>query len=95
MERRNWEDICASDEYVGRWIALANCVYDDAGKASEGTIVDSDADLVELCTRLGADAQTKCDIVFCSKRDHERNTRPGIVLEQRRSSFPPPAPRAR
>ena len=53
MERMNWDDICRAREYAGRWVALDGCTYDEgSGRATEGAVVDSDDDLVELCNRI-------------------------------------------
>ncbi|MCA9603909.1 MAG: hypothetical protein KC417_17880 [Myxococcales bacterium] len=88
MQRVTWTDICSREDLVGHWIALTECSYDDTGKACGGAFVDSDEDLVELCTRLGQQARSNCDIVFCSRRDHERVSMPPSF--DRRSSYPPP-----
>lgn len=66
----------------GRWVALDECRYDTrTAQVIEGSIVDSDEDLVELCTRMRRADLQHCAIVFCSTDD---DTTP-----------PPPASRLR
>ena len=49
MEWMRWDDICRSDEFRGRWVALDECRYDaETGKATEGAVVDVDDDSVRL-----------------------------------------------
>ncbi len=74
-----WSELCQSDEYRGRWVALDQCRYDEAtAKPIEGTVVDADDDLVALCNRIRATGSRECAILF---------------IEERLSS-PPPAVRA-
>ena len=52
----------------GRWVALDECRYDKrTSEVVEGIIVDSDEDLVELCTRIRRAELQHCAIVFCSE----------------------------
>jgi hypothetical protein len=52
----------------GRWVALDECRYDmRTAQVIEGSIVDSDEDLVELCTRMRQADMQHCAIVFCSE----------------------------
>lgn len=68
MERMRWDDICRSEEFRGRWVALDECRYDEeTGKATEGAVVDVDDDLVELCGRIRASARKNCAILFCGE----------------------------
>jgi hypothetical protein len=61
-----WEAICRSDEFRGRWVALDECRYDEeTGRATEGSVVDVDDDLVELCARVSESKRTNCAILFC------------------------------
>jgi hypothetical protein len=61
----SWDDICASEDYQGQWVALDACSYDeDTGEAKEGLVVDADADLVELCERLREAERKNCAILF-------------------------------
>ena len=54
----------------GRWVALDECRYDTrTAQVIEGSIVDSDEDLVELCTRMRRADQQHCAILFCSEDD--------------------------
>lgn len=54
----------------GRWVALDDCRYDTkTSQVIEGSIVDSDEDLVELCTRMRRADMQHCAIVFCSEED--------------------------
>lgn len=84
--RMSWPEIRQSDEYRGRWVALDNCKYDArTAEPVEGTIVDADDDLVELCTRIRQSENKHCAILFC---DEEADARPPSS-RQRRSSSPP------
>lgn len=66
MERMNWDDICRSEEYAGRWVALDGCSYDEgSGRAKEGAVVDVDDDLVQLCNRIRESEHHGCEILFC------------------------------
>lgn len=95
MERMTWDDICCRGEFVGRWVALSSCTYDEHGKAREGSVVDTDENLVELCARLGEHAYRNCDILFCSQRERARlsDMPPAMPresrLDARHSSIPP------
>lgn len=64
--RMTWPEIRTSDEYRGRWVALDNCLYDaKTAQPVEGTIIDADEDLVELCTRIRQSENKHCAILFC------------------------------
>ncbi|MBX3264350.1 MAG: hypothetical protein KF782_32055 [Labilithrix sp.] len=66
----SWPQIRQSDEYRGRWVALDNCRYDArTAEPVEGTIVDADDDLVELCTRIRQAENKHCAILFCDEVD--------------------------
>lgn len=66
--RMTWEAICRSDEFRGRWVALDECRYDEeTGRATEGSVVDVDDDLVELCARMREAPWKNCAILFCSE----------------------------
>jgi hypothetical protein len=68
MERLTWEAICRRDEFRGRWVALDGCRYDEgSGRAVEGSVVDVDDDLVELCTRIRESEYKNCAILFCGE----------------------------
>jgi hypothetical protein len=81
-----WPEIRQSDEYRGRWVALDNCRYDaKTAQPVEGTIVDADEDLVELCTRIRQGENKHCAILFCDE-DGDESPVPSSV---RRPSSPP------
>lgn len=68
VARMTWTDICRTSEFRGRWVALCECHYDEStGKATEGSVVDVDDDLVELCSRIRASDKKNCAILFCDE----------------------------
>ena len=84
--RMSWPQIRQSDEYRGRWVALDNCLYDGrTAQPLEGTIIDADEDLVELCTRIRQSDNKHCAILFCDERVDEA---PPSSLARRPSSPP-------
>jgi len=81
--RQTWPQIKQSDEYRGLWVALDECRYDArTAQPVEGTVVDSDEDLVALCSRMQDGDNKHCAILFCD-------------AEEAPSSTTPPPPRAR
>lgn len=62
-ERLSWDEICA--DFHGRWVALAECRYDQNGKAVEAVLVDTDDELADLCERV-QDSDRRCDILRVS-----------------------------
>jgi hypothetical protein len=61
-----WVEMCRSDEYRGRWVALDNVQYEPrTSQPREADVVDSDEDLAELCSRMRAADRTACAILFC------------------------------
>ena len=60
-----WADICGDETWQGRWVALDDCAYNEAGEATAGSVVDYDDDLAELCARLSAERRKSCSVVFC------------------------------
>ncbi|WP_146647583.1 hypothetical protein [Labilithrix luteola] len=81
-----WPQIRMSDAYRGRWVALDNCRYDArTAQPVEGTIVDADEDLAELCTRIRQNESRHCAILFCDESSAEETPIPSSV---RRSSYP-------
>jgi hypothetical protein len=67
-----WDQIRQSDRFKGRWVALDNCTYDPrTAQPIEGSIVDADEDLVELCRRMQKDENRHCAILFCDEADPE------------------------
>ena len=64
--RLTWRQICRSEDYRGRWIALDNCRYDQTTASPiEGDVVDADEDLAELCGRIREADKSHCAILFC------------------------------
>ena len=64
--RMTWPDLLRSQDYKGLWVALDNCRYDKTTlQPIEGDVVDSDEELVELCSRLREAGRTSCAILFC------------------------------
>jgi hypothetical protein len=60
-----WEDIRRDATWQGRWIALDDCAYNEAGEATAGLVVDYDENLADLCARLSAERRKRCSVVFC------------------------------
>lgn len=64
--RMTWPQILQSEEFHGRWVALDDCRYDArTAQPVEGSVVDADEDLVELCSRIQKDEARHCAILFC------------------------------
>ena len=64
--RMAWLEMCRSDEYRGRWVALDNIQYETgSSQPHEADVVDSDEDLGELCSRMREADRTACAILFC------------------------------
>jgi hypothetical protein len=60
-----WSELCASEEFQGRWVALDHCRYDEStAKPIAGTVVDVDEDVVELCNRVRDAEKRDCAILF-------------------------------
>ncbi len=79
-----WREICRSDEYRGRWVALDNVRYDPMSSLPlEADVVDADEDLADLCARMRASDRTSCAILHC---DEEEIYRP--VISPRPSQHP-------
>ena len=76
-----WRQICRSEDYRGRWVALDNCRYDrTTASPAEGDVVDVDEDLAELCRRMREADTTHCAILYCEDEV--------IVESMRRPSAP-------
>jgi hypothetical protein len=89
--RLTWPQICRSDEFRGRWVALDRCKYDPrTAQPTEGTVVDTDEDLVALCSRMQASDSKHCAILYCDER--VTDDRPAVAAPRPTSSFPPPPP---
>jgi hypothetical protein len=68
--RLTWPQIRGSEEFRGRWVALDECRYDGrTAQPLEGTVVDSDEDLVALCNRMQESDNKHCAILFCDEVD--------------------------
>ena len=66
--RPSWPQIKDSETFRGRWVALDDCRYDSrTAQPVEGTVVDSDEDLVALCSRMQESDNKHCAIVFCDE----------------------------
>lgn len=64
--RMGWREICHSDLYRGRWVALDNVRYDPVSSVPiEADVVDVDEDLADLCARMRSADRTACAILFC------------------------------
>jgi hypothetical protein len=58
-------------------VALDNCTYDaKTAEPLEGSVVDADDDLVELCTRIRQGANRHCAILFCEEESAPSSVRP-------------------
>ena len=61
-----WGELCRSDEFRGRWVALDNVRYDPVtSQPIEGEVVDADEDLADLCARMRSTDRTACAILHC------------------------------
>jgi hypothetical protein len=66
--RMSWPDMCRSDQFRGRWVALDNVRYaPGTSKPAEADVVDADEDLADLCARMRESDRTSCAIVFCTE----------------------------
>jgi len=80
-----WSEICKSDQYSGRWIALDNVRFDPVTyQPLEADVVDVDDDIADLCSRMRAADRTSCAIMHC----HE-----DFAPETRRVPVQAPGPR--
>ena len=65
--RTTWTEIRRSSEYRGRWVALDECVYDaKTAEPLEGSVVDADDNLTDLCGRMRDTNNRHCAILFCA-----------------------------
>lgn len=79
--RLTWPEIRQNNEYRGRWVALDNCVYDvKTAKPVEGSVVDADDDLVQLCSRIRSNNNHHCAILFCEEETPPSSVRPPPVV---------------
>lgn len=85
--RLTWPEICCSDEFRGRWVALDECKYDArTAQPVEGSVVDADEDLAALCSRMQQSDNRHCAILFCQEMDEP-------MASSRRHQPSPVAPR--
>ena len=78
--RLTWPQICRSEEFQGRWVALDQCKYDPrTARPTEGTVVDADEDLVALCSRMQASDNKHCAVLFCDERVNADEPRAGLA----------------
>lgn len=67
--RARWEDLCASPEFAGRWIAVDHVRYEPGTRdPSEVEVVDVDDDIAALCGRMRAGNRTSCCVLHCLPR---------------------------
>lgn len=63
--RLTWPEICGSEKFLGRWVALDNMRYaQGSSQPAEADVVDADEDLADLCARMRASDRTACAILF-------------------------------
>lgn len=68
--RMTWSEICTHGDFKGRWVALDGVRYDEAtARPTEGTVIDSDDDLAELCNRIRSANRRCCAILFCDEHE--------------------------
>jgi hypothetical protein len=78
--RMSWPEIRQSAEYRGRWVALDNCKYDaKTAQPVEGSVVDADEDLVELCNRIKLCEKCHCAILYCDGESPPPSSRRSAV----------------
>lgn len=66
--RMTWSEVCSSDRYRGRWVALDSVRYATGSTVpAEAEVVDVDEDLASLCSRMRAADRTACAILFCEE----------------------------
>jgi hypothetical protein len=66
--RMTWPEICRSENYKGRWVALDNVRYEPgSSQPSEADVVDADEDLGDLCARMREADRSSCAILFCEE----------------------------
>lgn len=66
--RQTWVEICSCGDYRGRWVALDGVRYEESTtRPAEGTVIDSDDDLAQLCARLRSENRRCCAIVHADE----------------------------
>ena len=82
--RLTWPQVRLNSDFRGRWVALDHCRYDaKTAQPVEGTVVDSDEDLAELCARMQEGENRHCAILFCEEAPE---------VEPRSTRYPTPVP---
>ena len=77
--RLTWPEIRETEQYQGRWVALDGCRYDArTAQPVEGSVVDCDEDLVELCGRIKRNETRHCAILFCAATERITPLPPSI-----------------
>jgi hypothetical protein len=66
-EAMTWGEICRHSEWQGRWVALDDCAYNEAGEAMAAQVVDVDGNLADLCARVRDQGRKSCSIVWCPR----------------------------
>ena len=80
-----------TSSFAGQWVALDRCRYEEGSDApSEGWVVDSDADLGELCSRLRSSSAHRCVIVHADE-GYQRDFRTDEPLLRELSAVSPAA----
>jgi len=65
MGRLSWPQIQSDATLRGRWVALTDYELDASRRPVAGSVVDSDEDLVALCSRLRDGGDRRCTICYC------------------------------
>lgn len=77
--RMSWREICAHSQFRGRWIAIDDCRYEESDDHPvEGTVIDADDDLAELCSRMKTSHRRCCAIMFCEALEARRHDRSSL-----------------
>ncbi len=72
----SWLELCRSAKFVGMWVALDNCRFDqETRRPLEGDVVDADVDLATLCGRMRETGRSNCAILYCDEE---------VLVEERR-----------
>jgi hypothetical protein len=67
--RALWIDLCATDAFSGRWVAVNNVRYARGSEEPvEVEVVDVDDDLGTLVARMRAHARKSCAVLQCRRR---------------------------
>lgn len=87
-----WQQVCSSERFRGRWVALDNVRYAAGSSAPvEADVVDADEDLAELCSRMRAADRTSCAILFCEEPQPPVSVRSPLGSALRPATMPPPS----